>query len=141
MGLPGSGKRLTRLRLRPPGRMRTSVAAVAFSPDGRFAAMGGRGRTVQLAMWPVEQRQAWPIYAHQGWVWALAFTPDGRRVLTGEGHPAARLWSVPDGRAVGQLMAHAGETRTAMFSPDGAVVLTCSMTRRPGPGPPTTVCL
>ena len=78
-----------------------AAAAVAFSPDGRLAAIAGRGRTVQLHEVATGKIvAAWPVADHQTWVWSLAFTPDGRRLLTGG--KTSRLWSVPDGRPSGR---------------------------------------
>ncbi len=31
---------------------------------------------------------------HEGWVWAAAFSPDGKTVLTGSSDKTARLWNV-----------------------------------------------
>ena len=67
--------------------------------------------------------KTWQAYAHDMWVWSLAFTPDGRTLLT-SGKFAGRLWSVPDGRPVGELMEHDevfGEVRNRLrgrISPD-----------------------
>jgi WD40 repeat protein len=64
--------------------------------------------------------------AHQGIVWAVAYSPDGKSVLTGSGDKTARLWSAADGRPIGQPMAHQGIVRAVAYSPDGKSVLTGS---------------
>jgi len=103
------------------------VAAIAFSPDGRLVAIGGRAGRVELRELDSNRIVAnWEAYGSEKWVWSLAFTPDGRTLLTG-GYQSARLWSVPDGRPVGQPMGHGAGVRTALLSPDGQVVLTCSL--------------
>ncbi len=103
------------------------VAAVAISPDGRLAAVGGRGGVIQLREVARGNIVAsWQAYNSQGfWVWTLQFSPDGRTLLSGGGEEG-RLWSMPDGRPIGQPMQHALEARTAVLSPDGQIVLTCS---------------
>jgi WD40 repeat protein/serine/threonine protein kinase len=111
----------------PPWQHRSIVAAVAFSPDGRLAAVGGREGRVELR--EVDGGRvvnAWPAFDRDRWVWSLAFSPDGRTLLSG-GQTLARLWSVPDGRLIGQPMKHDAGVRTALLSPDGHVVLTCSL--------------
>src|SRR5207247_9672557 len=89
---------------RPHWRYGNMVAAIAFSPDRRLVALGGRGGAVQLRdVDSGKEINTWQAYAHDMWVWSLAFTPDGRTLLT-SGKFAGRLWRVPDGRPVGELM-------------------------------------
>lgn len=60
------------------------------------------------------------------WVFSVAFSPDGRRLLSG-GKNVARLWDVGTRVAVGGPMEHSTKTevRWAGFSPDGRRVMTC----------------
>jgi WD40 repeat protein/tRNA A-37 threonylcarbamoyl transferase component Bud32 len=111
----------------PPWQYGNVVAAAAFSPDGKIAAIGGRGSVVQLREVSTGKEVGhWQAYDRQGlWVWTLEFTPDGKTLLSGGGL-AGRLWNMPDGTSTGQAMEHVSEARTALLSPDGQVVLTCS---------------
>ena len=59
-------------------------------------------------------------------VYAVAFSPDGKTVLTGSGNYTARLWNVADGATRGQPMVHEGSVVAVAFSPDGKAVLTGS---------------
>jgi WD40 repeat protein/tRNA A-37 threonylcarbamoyl transferase component Bud32 len=55
---------------------------------------------------------------------AVAFSPDGKTAVTGDGRGVVRLWDPATGRQIGQpLMAHRGVTALA-FSPDGRTLLT-----------------
>jgi WD40 repeat protein len=56
----------------------------------------------------------------------VAFSPDGKMLLTGCQDKAARFWSVADGKEVGVPLQHQGEVRSVAFSPDGRTVLTGS---------------
>src|SRR5262249_16859549 len=70
---------------------------------------------------------------HRQRIASVAFSPDGRTVLTGaegaerEGH-SARLWDVASGRPVGPPLRHpgAGTVMTVGFSGDGETVFTGS---------------
>ncbi len=53
------------------------------------------------------------------------FSPDGRRLFTGEGGNG-RLWDVVTGKQASPLMVHGGVMRNVSFSPDSRVLLTAS---------------
>jgi WD40 repeat protein len=63
---------------------------------------------------------------HTGPVWAAAFSPDGKRVLTGSDDHTARLWDAVTGNAVATFEGHKGSVDAVAFSPDGKRVLTGS---------------
>ncbi len=54
---------------------------------------------------------------------AVAFSPDGRTILTASVDKTARLWDAATGQPVGLPMAHPRRVSVA-FSPDGRRVLT-----------------
>jgi WD40 repeat protein len=57
----------------------------------------------------------------------VAFSPDGKRVVTASDDNTARLWNANDGKLlVDPLKGHAGEVRAVAFSPDGTRVATAS---------------
>jgi WD40 repeat protein len=56
----------------------------------------------------------------------VAFSPDGRRVVTGSENGTARLWDALTGQPIGEPMKHDGPIHSAQFSPDGSKVLTAS---------------
>jgi WD40 repeat protein len=99
--------------------------AVAFSPNGNRA-LSASGRTLHL--WDVETEKVLRAFAigpderfadSNFAVDSLAFSPDGKQVLSGSVDHTIRLWEVETGR---QLDCLQGDTETAhclAFGPDG----------------------
>ncbi|MEE8502177.1 MAG: WD40 repeat domain-containing protein, partial [Kiloniellales bacterium] len=63
---------------------------------------------------------------HDGRVVSVAFSPDGRTVLTGSYDETARLWDVATGVEVKRFDGHDWVVTSVAFSPDGQTVLTGS---------------
>jgi len=57
---------------------------------------------------------------------ALAYSPDGKVVLTGSKDNTARLWEVATGKPIGAPLQHQVPVRAVAWSPDGKRVLTGS---------------
>jgi WD40 repeat protein len=64
--------------------------------------------------------------AHAGAVRAVAFSPDGRRVVTGSFDGTARIWDSVTGSPVGSPLRHDGAISSVTYSPDGTWILTAS---------------
>ncbi len=103
------------------------VAAVASSPDRKTIVIGSSDGKARL--WDaVTGLPIGKIIEHQeGGVSAVAFSPEGKAVLTG-GYYTARLWDAATGLPIGRPMKHDGSVSTVAFSPDGRMILTGTMT-------------
>jgi WD40 repeat protein len=102
-----------------------AVLAVAFSKGGKKALSGGLDNTARL--WDLSSgKELLRLQPRlQRAVKAVAFSPDGRTVLTGS-WPDAQLWDTATGKALGAPLDHHCGVRGGLFSPDGRVVLTGS---------------
>ena len=71
---------------------------------------------------------------HTGAVRSVAFSPDGRRALSGSGWPhgdkTMRLWEVASGRELRRFEGHTDQVMKVVFSPDGRRALSGSSDRR-----------
>jgi serine/threonine protein kinase/WD40 repeat protein len=125
----------------PPLQHSAPVQAVAFSPDGTILLTGcGDPRSAytqggEARLWDVATGQparrasggpVLPPLPHQGAVVALAFSPDGKFVLTGSTDRAARLWDTATGQLLGPPLLHKGKVTRVAFSKDGCLLLTMS---------------
>lgn len=57
---------------------------------------------------------------------AVAFSPDGKKILTGSCDKTAKLWDVETGKVEKIYAGHSSEVTAVAFSPDGAKILTGS---------------
>jgi WD40 repeat protein len=66
------------------------------------------------------------LAGHTAGITVVAFSPDGKRVLTGSSDATARLWDAATGAAVATLAGHTAPVTAVAFSPDGTRILTGS---------------
>jgi tetratricopeptide (TPR) repeat protein len=63
---------------------------------------------------------------HLSVVSSVAFSPDGKSVLTGSWDSTARTWDAASGDSLGVLLRHSGWVNSVAFSPDSKTILTGS---------------
>jgi WD40 repeat protein len=108
---------------------RDFVAALAFSPDSRWVASAGRGdRTVWV--WEAETGRPRFVLRAPGAIVAVAFSPDGKRIVTGDWDGEARLWDAETGDGLGCLSGHTGGVAGVAFIQDGARIISHDGTLR-----------
>ena len=80
--------------------------------------------------WYYWQRQAHlelkTLRGHTACVSAVAFAPDGSRIVTGSYDRTAKVWQAATGRELLTLSGHTSYIRTVAFSPDGLRIVTGS---------------
>jgi WD40 repeat protein len=102
---------------------RRAVSGVAFTPDGRTLATGGKEGTAKL--WDVAtQREIVTLKGHLRSIWALDISPDGGRLITAAGGiESVKLWDMHTHQ---ELITLAGEgviIPVLVFSPDGNKII------------------
>jgi len=100
---------------------KVSILRVAFSPNSKTA-LTGFWSGAQL--WDAISSKPIGAFMNHPWVDAMAFSPDGKTVLTGGHDNTARLWDAATGQPLDVSMRHGSWVNAAAFSPDGKVILT-----------------
>jgi WD40 repeat protein/DNA-binding SARP family transcriptional activator len=84
------------------------LKSVAFGPDGKLLAIGSTGEpentigtATVLEVASGEILSTMP--GHAGWVWDLAFSPDGKRLATVDFWGVGRIWDVSTGEPLVEL--------------------------------------
>lgn len=109
-----------RLLLRQSRLSEASIFTVAFSPLGYELATGGSvvdGGLVQL--WYTDNGRRGIKIPHAASVWALAFSPDGQWLVTGDMDGNVHIWKDVGSAKLLMRMAHNDQIYGVAFSPDG----------------------
>lgn len=95
-----------------------AISAMAASPDSSFLATAASDDRARLWLFDLGL-PAEAIETEQGDLFAVAFSPDGKRLATG-GRREVRLWDVASLEPAGELE-HDGSVRGLQFAPDGVL--------------------
>jgi WD40 repeat protein len=122
----GNDGRLNLTELAGGGRIRTrrfpeeqtgEGCRAAVSPDASLVVVASR-RTIHLL-----DGETWgdvgKLAGHTGNIYALAFSPDGSRLVSGGADRTLRVWDVRRREPIATLIGHSDEIFAATFSPDG----------------------
>jgi WD40 repeat protein/tRNA A-37 threonylcarbamoyl transferase component Bud32 len=107
-----------------------TVHSVAFSPDGKRLASasaggwrGNPGKPGELIVWDVQTGQAvFTLRGQGGWVFGLAYSPDGKRLAGASYDRTVKVWDAQTGRQLFSLGGHKGYVACVAYSPDGKLL-------------------
>ncbi len=109
--------------IEPTKRYATKLSSVAYSPDKRYYARGTRSIHVRNT---ADDRIVRTLNGHKKWITAIAYSPDGRSILSGDEGGNLILWNVKFGIAVSKFSGHLAAVTCIDFSAAGHLVATSS---------------
>jgi len=127
-----TGETVRVLRGQIGGGTAGSLSAAALSSDDRLLAVGGGLTGTEEEQWAIRliDFQTGEVTAllkgHEDKVGSLAFSPDGKKLLSGSSDNTARIWDVQTEKTLHVLEGHTELIRTVAFSPDGKRAVTGS---------------
>ncbi|HET8774717.1 MAG TPA: serine/threonine-protein kinase [Thermoanaerobaculia bacterium] len=112
-----AGLSALQLIARQPGH-RDNGRSVAVSPDGKYVATAAD----DILLWDAATHQKLARFEHPAIVWSVAFSPDGRWLLSGHADGAVLVWDVAERRQAFSFSEHSGGVRAVAMSPDGRMI-------------------
>jgi WD40 repeat protein len=115
------------------GRLDRPGMSAALSPDGRWLAVTGHGRSAFV--WDLKDPGEPAVLEHDDWVVANAFTPDGEFLVTAGAGQKARIWRVGEWSLARDIQHDTGfgegNILDLSISPDGRLLATASTRSQP----------
>jgi WD40 repeat protein len=128
-----SGKTVRTIRGEVGPGFEGTTYSMALSPDSRWLAVGGwmhrecEGRCGEIRLYDFATGQLTALLkGHINTVFSLAFSPDGKHLVSGSFDRTAIVWNVEDHKLLFHLQGHTGLLQGAAFTPDGERVVTAS---------------
>ena len=114
----------TRQLLRTFEKNLYGVNAVAFSPSGKEIVVGGKDYWGFKLIEAASGRTIQSFKGTEGEILSVAFSPDGKRLASGDGKNRAKIWDVASGALLFDLGGHSESVYSVAFSADGTQLLT-----------------
>ncbi len=98
-----------------------ALDAVAYSPNGKIIAAGGRDNLIRL--WDAQSGEFLRVLdGHVDYVSSLAFSPDGAYLASGGRDKRIFVWDIQTGAVFRRFDIHSDEVTGLAFTPDGLML-------------------
>ena len=98
--------------------------SLAFSPDRRKIAIGGDDSAIIYDV--LSGRRLQTLKGHSNIVDVVAFSPDGKLIVTGSADQTIKLWNAATGTGLFTLRGHSSLIKSIVFSPDSKILVSGS---------------
>ena len=99
------------------------LTALALSPDGTILVSSTGEEATTIKVWNAQTGQFLKeLDGHSGWVGDLAFSRDGRRLVSASADQSLRLWDMVSNQELMVLRGHSDEVHSVAFSTDGRML-------------------
>jgi WD40 repeat protein len=95
--------------------------SVAFSPDGKFLAVGNIDGKIRVCR-TQDYRDFLTCEGHTSWIGSVAFSSDDRTLASASFDHTVKLWDLATGECIQTLTEHTGWAHSVSFSPDGSIL-------------------
>jgi WD40 repeat protein/DNA-binding SARP family transcriptional activator len=107
---------------------------IAFSPDGSSLAIVDNEGMLRTFSYPTlidqsmgaNEPELLTIQAHEGWIWDVVYSPDGKQIITTGKDKTARVWDAETGMELNTMIGHEGWVLGVSCSPDNKRIVTAS---------------
>jgi WD40 repeat protein len=130
-----TGKEMARLDLKS-NLGRNLAFSLCFSPNGKTlvcgseAALPGAAKAENIKLFdPGQAREQANLSGHLNYVFAVAFSPDGKLLASASADKTIRLWDVAARKELAVLKDHADSVNCVVFSPDGKTLASAASDR------------